>query len=326
MSSKPTSEAEAIRSDIEMTRRRMDDTVDALSQRLHGRHLLDEVIGFFRGSEDDSGTGARLREKVSQSAGTAANTVVDTIKKNPLPILLVTAGAAWLAYSATRGRKSEPDEEENYDPDADYEGQVEYPGGSMSRMGEPDEEPGDEAGSKLQHLKDKAASATGQVKEKLSDLSDRTRDAFESVRDRASDLTGRMQDRTRELYGRTRDRVARTADEHPLSLGLGCLAAGVLIGLALPTPKPVDRLAGPSVDRLRSRTRQAGRDMMQKGRRVMQAASDAAKHEAQAQGLTPEQLRQNVSGTPEHSANAGAEGAVRTAPVAATPSEAGPTQ
>ena len=36
---------EAIRSDIDVTRRRMDDTIDALGDRMQPRHLIDEVLG-----------------------------------------------------------------------------------------------------------------------------------------------------------------------------------------------------------------------------------------------------------------------------------------
>ena len=49
-------EPEAIRSDIDVTRRRMDDTMDALGERLQPRHLLDEVLGYFRGNSSEGET------------------------------------------------------------------------------------------------------------------------------------------------------------------------------------------------------------------------------------------------------------------------------
>ena len=119
MNPKPISETEAIRSDIEMTRRRMDDTIDALGQRIRGRHLLDEVIGYFRhNKEKTSEAGARVREKisetagkVSESAGSAASAALDTVKKNPLPFVLIAAGAAWLTYSTIRSRRADVEED-----------------------------------------------------------------------------------------------------------------------------------------------------------------------------------------------------------------------
>ena len=309
MNPKPISETEAIRSDIEMTRRRMDDTMDALGERLHGRHLLDEIIGFFRHNSDTtSETGERVREKLSETAGkisdsasTAANAVVDTVKKNPLPVLMIAAGAAWLTYSMTRSRTADVDEDieegEPYDPDTHYDRPLEYPSGTIAKMGDTEEGYTDEPQSKFAQMKDtvqeKASAAKEQVKEKLSNL-----------KDRASEIGSRVQDRTKEIYGKTRDRVAQTADEHPLEVGLGCLAVGVLVGLALPTPDPVHRVAGPTVDRLKDRTREASREFMQRGKRVVQAATSAAKQEAQTQGLTLERLRQGGRAVAERAGSA----------------------
>lgn len=265
MNSKPSNEAEALRSDIEMTRRRMDDTMNALGERLHGRHLLDEIIGFFRGSENDRGSGTHVREKIGESAGSAANAVINTVKKNPVPIFLLTAGAAWLTYSAIKQKRDEFVEEPEIADDDPYD--------PASHVDRPLEYPGETTGSKFQQMKDtvaaKTAAAQEQLREKWSDVSDKSR----------------------EIYGQTRDRVVDTIEQHPIQVGLGCLVVGALIGLALPTPDPVHRLAGSTVDRLKQRTRDAGRDVVEKGKRVAQAASSAAKREAEAQGLTLEQLR-----------------------------------
>lgn len=328
MNPKPMSETEAIRSDIEMTRRRMDETVDALGERMHGRHLVDEVIGFFRSSnhstsESDSDimhseTAGRVREKlsdaagkISATAGNTANAVVDTVKNNPLPILLIVGGAAWLAYAATRGRNPDLEEDDmddsnHYDPDTHFDRPIEYPPAGLAAAAA--EGRSDEAGSKFQPVKDT-------LKDKVSGVSETARDKFQSVKestaefgsrikDRASDLGSQVQDRAGAMYGKTRDVVVHTADEHPLALGLGCLALGVLVGLALPTPAPLNRVAGPTVDRLRHRTRDAGKQMLQKGRRVVQAATDAARHEAELQGLTLERSRHGAAAIGEQAGQA----------------------
>ena len=82
---------EAIRSEIDTTRRRMDDTMEALGERLKGRHLLDELLGLFR-SDNQSPKAMQIREKVSRTASTAAHSVVNTVKSNPMPALLIGAG------------------------------------------------------------------------------------------------------------------------------------------------------------------------------------------------------------------------------------------
>jgi hypothetical protein len=45
---------------------------------------------------------------------------------------------------------------------------------------------------------------------------------------------------------------------------------------------------------LRERVRQSGQDLVQRGKQVVQAAADAAKSEARAQGLTPDAMREKI--------------------------------
>ena len=312
-------DTEAIRSDIDQTRRRMDDTMDALGNRLQGRHLLDEIVGFFRRRESNGdGTITRAREKISQSTSTAVHAVADTIKANPLPALLIGAGVAWMIYESRRDRSSETEDyragfasdDLQYDPDLHYDRPLEYP---SATTGENWSE--NQGESKLQHAKDalkqKAASAKETVKEKMSTLGDRTREKAGQLRARAGELGSEVKDRTRQAYAKTRDSVVSTADRHPLEVGLTCLAVGVLAGLLIPTPSPVNRTIGPAADRLRQRTRETGAEMLEKGKRVARAAADAVKHEAEAQGLTPDRLRNEARNIGERAGEAAKDAARR---------------
>src|SRR5687768_11036222 len=106
MNQSHSNETDALRSDIDVTRRRMDDTIDALGERMQPRHLLDEVLGFFR-RHDFNGEKERLthmREKISHGTDTAMHSVVDTVKHNPLPALLIAGGVAWMIYNSRRSR------------------------------------------------------------------------------------------------------------------------------------------------------------------------------------------------------------------------------
>jgi hypothetical protein len=98
MNPQPELESETLRSEINTTRHRMDGTIDALGNRLEGRHLVDELLGFFRGRAGDAG---RVREKITRSAETAVHSVVDTVKAHPLPVIVAGAGIAWLVYETT---------------------------------------------------------------------------------------------------------------------------------------------------------------------------------------------------------------------------------
>jgi ElaB/YqjD/DUF883 family membrane-anchored ribosome-binding protein len=325
MNDSPRNDTEAIRSDIDVTRRRMDDTMDALGDRLQPRHLLDELLGFLRGNSSDGETRmTHLREKITHSCDTAMHSVVDTVKKNPMPALAIGAGVAWLIYSSRRDRSggyeierySAEDAAMRYDPDTHFDRPLEYPPASEYPTTTGSESAWSEQGeSKLGAIKDKlsdkASSATQRVKETLSHAGEAAREKMGALQNRAGEVTARVRDTTREAYTRTRERVSTTADHHPLEVGLVALAAGLIAGLAMPTPNVVNRRLGPTADRLRDRTREAGSEMLEKGKRVAEAAATAVKEEAQAQGLTPEGLRDKAAAVADRAREAGKQTAER---------------
>lgn len=342
MNQRPENRAEAIRSDIDTTRQRMDSTIDALGERLQGRHLLDEIVGFFRRDKSHpTGGSTRIREKISRSAGSAAHAVADTVKSNPMPALLIGAGVVWMVY-ASRRRSAEgelldydytPNEDFGdagrqtlYDPDAGYDDPLEYPATSAAiseRSFSETEETGftvggggienapagvlGGAGSKLEEAKGKIAGAARPVKEKLAAAGDRVRQKTHIAGERAREAARRAKESAQHAYQVTRDRVVTAADEHPLEVGLGCLAAGLAVGLALPTPEKVNRLAGPTMERFRERTRDAGHEVYEKSKRVVNAAGSAIKSEAEAQGLSLDRLRQKAGAVADRAKDAATE-------------------
>lgn len=338
-----------IRSDIEDTRRRMDDTMDALGNRLQPKHLLDEVVGYFRSEGADGAPRFnQLRDKVAHSANTVVHSVVDGVKKNPVPVLLIGAGVAWMIYASRRERSgvmARPPsssqrylEENRYDSGSPYDHPLEYSSsGSGSESGRrssgdsstgqwTEEEAGD-ATSAARTVKDKLTGAGDAVSKKAGEVRDAAGEKLREIKNGAREITSRVQESTARAYAVTRDRIVQTADRHPLEVGLVALAAGVLAGLALPTPNIVNRQFGATADRLRQRTRDAGSEMLEKGARVAKAAVTAVKDEAGAQGLTADTLGQKVTAIVDRAKQAGQESANReglTDIQAARPDEPGP--
>lgn len=313
-------ETEAIRSDIDSTRNRMDDTIDALGSRLQPRHLLDEVLGFFRRHESEATEKlSHVRESISHSSEAAMNTVVDTVKKNPLPLLLIGAGVAWMVYSNRKSSSMDYydyDYEQGirddlrYDPDAHIDRPLDYPSTSGSGISEAGwSEQSQSGASKFGEMKEgmsqKFSDARDTARQKMGDLRHAAHDKMEAARQRAGEISSRVKERTGEVYSRTRDRVTTTADQHPLEMGLVCLATGLVAGLLVPTAEVVNRRVGPAADRLRDRSREAGHEMIEKGRRVADAAVSAAKNEAEAQGLTAESMGDKAAAVANRGTEAG---------------------
>lgn len=315
MNSPSTPEPAEIRSEIDTTRRRMDDTLDALGERLKGRHLIDEVLGFFRNNSDRS---REVGQKLTHSASSAMNSITDTVKANPVPALLIGAGVGWMIYQSRRSSSHDYEYdfesggyargESDSDLESLYDRPLDYPSSSSTGAESSGnfEDTGYDAGgfpassaqgsSKLRQARERVTEKTEQVKQRLADVSSRVRDRSHAVGEQAREFGTRIQERARDGYQRGRQRVASTAHERPIELGLACLALGVIAGLAVRTPARLDRAIGPTVDRLRDRTREAGSELLQKGQRVAHAATEAAKDEAKSQGLTPESTNNPASG------------------------------
>jgi ElaB/YqjD/DUF883 family membrane-anchored ribosome-binding protein len=296
MNPQPELESDTLRSEIDTTRERMDETIDALGNRFEGRHLVDELIGFFRGRAGGAG---ELKERLSSSAGTAMHSVVDAVKAHPIPVVLTGAGLAWLVYEMRSRRRAPADGSSEFDY-SEYaqmgemglsDDSVAYPSGGGDYEESEDEGLRAEMSSVAEHAKGELAGVGVRAKEKASAVANRGREVLGATKERLSGLTNQAQQRGREVYQRTRDRVVTMTEQHPLEIGLACLAAGAIIGLMLPTPQVMNRRLGPSVDRLRDRARDAGSEWLQKGKRVVEAATSAAKVEAKTQGITVPRVR-----------------------------------
>lgn len=150
---------ERIHDDIRQIRSRMDDTIDRLSDRFSLRGLLDEGLDVLRSAG-----------RHGESAG---RTVGRKIRENPLPLLLIGGGIAWLFLSGD----DEEDEPTYGDPGARgyaTEEQLVVPTGRQAHgMGAPAEihvpastGGGKSGGSKLERAGEKAGEVKESAKEK----------------------------------------------------------------------------------------------------------------------------------------------------------------
>lgn len=271
-------ETEAIRSEIDTTRHRMDETIDALGQRLKGRHLLDEALHVFR-KQQENGNMTKLKNKITDSADTAYHSVVDTIKAHPVPIALVGAGVGWLIYERSRANRAAEDtsasEFSGVPPYDDDFAPDPLPGQSIIRsesgLTEPligsGEDLFNEGQSAMQGFKQKAAQAGSRLREKGTEA----------------------KEKARQLYETSRDRVSTAVEEHPLQSGLILLAVGLAAGLLIPTPRRLSERLKPKARELGERVRDKAQDLVNKGSQVLESATQAAKEEAKNQGLTSPQ-------------------------------------
>ena len=83
-----TSQQDVIERDLERTRSRMDNRLSELQERLSPGQIVDDLLGYFRGSE----------------GGDFARNLMDSVRDNPLPAALTGIGLTWLMASNPKPR------------------------------------------------------------------------------------------------------------------------------------------------------------------------------------------------------------------------------
>ena len=232
-------EGEQIRADL-------DRTLDEIERKLSPGELLDRSVDFLRNNGSEF-----VRE-----AG-------ETVRNNPIPVLLTAAGLIWLTTSiATRNRSRASSHDEGFssyrDNAEDLSDYGHNDGGIRGKV--------DEARSRVSNV---AHRVSDRVTGAAHDVADRTRDRFSST-------MHSVQDRTR---GAGSD-LMNLVQQQPVALGALALAAGALLGAALPITQYENRMVGPTRDRTLARAKEMGQREYEN---LKQAVSSSA--ERRAEGL-----------------------------------------
>ncbi|HEX2493462.1 MAG TPA: DUF3618 domain-containing protein [Steroidobacter sp.] len=219
-------EASEIRAD-------MDRTLDALERRFSPSQLLDRSMSYVRDH------GAEL-----------ARNVGDTVKQNPIPVLLTAAGLAWLITSSIRSRSQ----------------------GSADIYGDPyDEERSYGLREKVSSKLHEGAEA---VSQRLQEGAEVAKQKWRSSRAATSGRMSQAREMTRERAQQVQQRAQAMIDEQPLVLGALALAAGAILGAALPVTDYENRTVGRVRDRTLEKAKDAGEREYQQLRSRLEPRQD----------------------------------------------------
>lgn len=247
--------------EVDRERGRIDQTIDALQEKLSVGNLVDQVL-----------------HSVSDYGGDIGRNVARTARDNPLPLLLTGIGLVWLMTSAGGHRRHEFAHEHEYEPDGRS-----YDSGTYSD---------DWSRSTTDSVRDTAENLAGAA----SGAADATMDAARTARERVGEFAEKAEGGARRAgewageaahrvgeaahrVGEAAHRVGDTAahakaraaqagraaqrgfqtllEEQPLVLGAIAVAIGAAIGGALPRTRAEDRIMGQHSDRLYRKAKQA---------------------------------------------------------------------
>jgi ElaB/YqjD/DUF883 family membrane-anchored ribosome-binding protein len=300
-------EEEQIRADIERTRAGLSQTIDALQEKLAPERIIDQVKEKVHEHAAEVLESAKhaVREATIGKAGKIMDNVTDSInyatrkvgvamedspiftaiRENPMPFLLISAGVGILAMNkrnATSKYRGERRYPPAYDaPERSYSG---YDDGNRmkSTLYSPADDHRDyldSAKESVGHVADRTqefvSSAAGTIKDKAADVANRTREQVDYLSDQAQQGARRASD--------TFDTMLR---DYPLAVGIAALAAGAVVGLALPSTRVESEYMGETRDQLIEKAQSAAKETVEKVQRVAHEAGRTIQEEAQHQGLT----------------------------------------
>jgi gas vesicle protein len=145
------------------------------------------------------------------------------------------------------------------------------------------------------------------MKESFSDRKERLREQMTGTTSRVADATPDGQ----EVKEGAR-RAVGVAEENPIGLAIGGVAAGFLAGMLIPSTKIEDERVGPIADQVKEKAVETGQEAVDRGRDVAgQVAEQAAETAKEAGREQAEELRTSAQKRAEET---GQEGSVESDP------------
>jgi ElaB/YqjD/DUF883 family membrane-anchored ribosome-binding protein len=273
---------EQIEHDIDETRHTMDMILDALSGKVSPNTMYRRAVHYFQSREN--------RENVRKSLSDVADNITGSFQRNPLPIMMVAAGAAWMLWETQR--------------DGRY---IRHDGYAREQF----ENVKGEAGERLHQVRDKVSEQAGVIQGKAheaadvaharaGEFKDKAREAYYSAKDRAASALGGTRQKGDEFRQRAAEmqgsaylsarRAGSAVHDNPLLFGFAAAFAGIVAGLILPETKSERDIAGEKAATIIEKSEE-------KGAELSQTTTRAVSEKAEQTGIAGEQLKQKVKET-----------------------------
>ncbi len=313
-----TTETGRIEQDLDRTRARLGSHLSELQDRLSPGQVLDDLMGYFRGSE-----GAAF-----------GRSLLDNVRGNPMPAAITTIGLAWLMASNPRGAAGtaapaaaarlptyghddhaatlarldtarQATARDAGEPEHAYSARLDMARGEALGLARHTQETTESFGERIRHavtaienavtgrahdLRDQAGGAIGSASEAVGSFGASAQGALQ---DAASYAGGALSSGGKSA-GQAGGNLIAAISESPVLLGALGLAAGALLGALLPHSDQEEAALGGIAGQARDAARTLASETIERGGRVIQAVTASARDGVHGQGLagekTPGQL------------------------------------
>jgi hypothetical protein len=223
----------------------------------------DSVRGVASQASDVASDVASSAGELASSAGETAldtgSSIVDLIRRNPMPAALVGLGLGWLYMNRSSGTAD-----------------------SRTYSGAP-YRPGFQATGEFRRAGYQAVpNSKGGVGDMARQVGDQVGEVASSVQEQASEMAGAAMDYTTQAPGQ----LQRMIEENPLMTAALAASLGAAVGLALPRTQSEDQIMGSTRDRVMGQAKDVTSQTMDKVQGLAQEVQTTVSEQAKAQGLT----------------------------------------
>lgn len=273
--------SEEIEKDINQSRSRLDSTLHEIEERFSPQQMLNTSYEYLRHG----------------GANEFFSNLGSTIKQNPLPFLVTSAGLGWMMLSQrypNQGQGQGQGQHEHHNSPGIPVHEGTHPNGYGSGMPPNQHSSSDSHNSGQGHLKGMAEGAkdkASHLSDQASHLSDKARDTRHQLGERAHHLGDNVRDTTSHLQhgaqsslhdmsNRARHMGSQSSDfiqEHPLVVGAIGFALGAALGGIFPATKKEDEYMGEYRDRVLHKAAEVGQEQADKAQETIHEKTEASK-------------------------------------------------
>jgi hypothetical protein len=294
-----------IEAEIDQTRNAISGDLRTLGERLDPAHLKEEAkeviveaknvavetlheakdvaTNTFREVKDNAVNAVSDKvDEIRENVYAAERQTLSFLRENALPLALIGAGVSWfLANRRSSERRWDDygrgDDNWRYPPrrgfhplDDARSGASRLAGGARERASQARSQAGDWADSAGNRAGDVANRVRGYAEREFDQVGNAARNAEQRLTEtayRARDFAGR------ELR-EARDYSRQMTETHPLAVGAAAVAAGIGIGLLIPSTRPEQELLGPRRERLFGDAKDAAQQIAQSAKHAAREVKD----------------------------------------------------
>jgi ElaB/YqjD/DUF883 family membrane-anchored ribosome-binding protein len=281
-----TQSTDEIRADIERTRERLGDTVEALGAQLNPSLLKQRVKDSVH--EATIGRVKNMASNARDKAEESGRGLLETLRDNPIPAAMIAGGIGWLLFNK---RKTSIERSVATEVDYDYRGAVRS--GNSADVESADysrQFPQVEQEGVAHRVASSAKDAGGKVASTARDAGEKVASTARTVGEKVSSSASSVAHGVADTARAGTARLEETMHENPMVLGVVAAAVGLAVGMTLPASERESRLMGSKRDELIDKAKDAISETKDKVRNVAERAvpevGAALKEVAREEGLT----------------------------------------